>query len=223
MFLGFGPEGETLDDDNLPIRWAEEFRALGDAPTALAGFDSGDWDTRTQHVKEAIQGPEPREIQDIYTDDAQDIPMIHWWEMRLIEAMDEAVNGSAQNAIDLINEIREDAFGNTDHNITGAYETDLSDGTLANGTTIREVVFEEARRALYAKAGRFWAWKLANLDLSFFPRSQGTTPFQGYQLQGGVKLQFPDDEYELNPEFDALGNLDARGTLCAPNEQPRLS
>ena len=149
VFLGFGPEGETLDDNNLPIRWAEEFRALGDAPTALAGFDSDDADTRVLNEKEVIQGPEPREVQVIYNDDADNIPMIHWWEMRLIEAMDEAVSGSAQNAIDLINEIRADAGV---RQISGAYETDLSDGTLANGTTIREVVFEEARRALYVKA-----------------------------------------------------------------------
>jgi hypothetical protein len=27
-------------------------------------------------------------------------------------------------------------------------------------------------------------------------------------------LQFPDDEYELNPNFEALGGLAARGTGC---------
>jgi hypothetical protein len=215
IFLGFGPEGETLDANNLPVRWAEEDRAEGDPPTPLAGFDSGDADTRVVHEKQPIQGPEPREVVTKYTDDSDDIPMASGIEMRLIEVLNAANQGDEAGAIGFINELRQ-ADGLTE--IQGAYETALLNGTYTS--TMREVVFEEARRALFASAGRFHAWKINNTDLSFFPRTQGTTPFQGYQLLGGVRYQFPNDEYELNPNFEALGRLDARGTLCAPDEAP---
>ncbi len=214
IFLGFGPEGETLDAQNLPVRWADEDRAFGAAPTPLAGFTAADADTRVQHEKEPIQGPEPREVVTKYTDDAQDIPLASWIEMRLIRAL--AVAGSdPAAAIGHINAIRADAGV---RQISGAYQAALIAGTYAS--TMREVVFEEARRALFASAGRFHAWKINNTDLAFFPRSQGTTPFQGYQLGGGVRFYFPDDEYELNENFEALGRLDARGTLCAADEAP---
>jgi len=151
------------------------------------------------------------------TDD-QDIPLVNWAEMRLIEALQEAVSGTASASIDLINEVRTAAGV---RNITGTYRTALEGGTYTS--TMREVVFEEARRVLYAEAGRFWAWKINNTDLAFFPRSQGSTPFQGYSYGGGVRLHFPNDEYELNPNFEPLGRLAARGTLCAADEAPFIA
>jgi hypothetical protein len=218
LVLGFGPEGETLDANNIPISWAEQKRDASSNPIPLAGFTSADADTRVPHEIQPIQGPEPREVPTKYDSDDDDIPMVNWREMRLIRALNEAVNGTAAAAIDHINAVR---AADGVREITGSYRTALENGTYTS--TMREVVFEESRRVLYAEAGRFWAWKINNTDLAFFPRGQGQTPFQGYAYGGGVRLQFPDDEYELNPNFEPLGRLDARGTLCAADEAPFIT
>jgi len=216
IFLGFGPEGETLDASNLPVRWAQQARDASDDPVPLAGFTSADADTRVPHEKVPIQGPEPREVPTKYTSDDDDIPFVNWKEMRLIRAL--AVAGSdPSGAIDHINAVR---AGDGVRQITGSYRSALENGTYTS--TVREVVFEEARRVLFTEAGRFWAWKINNTDLAWFPRAQGQTPFQGYAYGGGVRLQFPNDEYDLNPNFQAIGGRDARGTLCASDEAPTI-
>jgi len=217
IFLGFGPEGETLDASNLPVRWAEEDRDASDNPIPVAGFTAADADTRVAHEKQPIQGPEPREVPTKYDSDDDDIPIVNWREMRLIRAL--AVAGSDPSAaIDHINAVR---AADGVREITGGYRTALEGGTYTS--TMREVVFEEARRVLYAEAGRFWAWKINNTDLAWFPRGQGQTPFQGYAYQGGVRLQFPNDEYDLNPNFEAMGGRALRGTLCAADEAPKIN
>jgi hypothetical protein len=57
----------------------------------------------------------------------------------------------------------------------------------------------------------------------WFPRRQGQTPGAGYNIQGGVRLAFPNDEYTTNPNFTALGDVTAvRGSFCDPAEAPQF-
>ena len=60
------------------------------------------------------------------------------------------------------------------------------------------MIIEERRRTFFNEIGRFWATKILNTDLLFFPRNKGKTPQQGYDLNGGVRLVMPTDEYEFN-------------------------
>jgi hypothetical protein len=79
---------------------------------------------------------------------------------------------------------------------------------------LKMVILEEARREFYGgEAGRWWQWKIQNTDLMWFPRFQGFTSSGVYRLQGGVRLNWPEDEYERNPLFPA-GGLNNRGAGC---------
>lgn len=221
IFLGFGPDGETIDaGTGLPITWAAETRDASENPVPNAGFSAADADTRVAHAFEAIQGPEKREVVRLYNADDEDIPMATWIEMRLLRALNAAESGNGAGVVTHINAIRTHASVNV-RAIQGAHLADLNAETDVQ--RLRGIVFEEARRSLFAAAGRFHAWKINNTDLAYFPRSQGSTPFQGYQLGGGVRFHFPNDEYELNANFEPLGQLDARGTLCASDEAPVLA
>ena len=86
------------------------------------------------------------------------------------------------------------------------------------------VILEEARREFYGgEAGRWWQWKIQNTDLMWFPRFQGQTSSGVYRLQGGVRLNWENAEYERNVLFPA-GALINRGTGCAaPTGTPALA
>jgi hypothetical protein len=104
--------------------------------------------------------------------------------------------------------------------ISGAYLATLTDGT-ADQAEVRYLIFEETRREYFAEGvGRFWAVKILNTDIAWFPRRQGQTPANGYNLLGGVRLHFPNDEYTSNPAISALGGLAVRGTGCPAAQAP---
>ena len=207
LFLGIdATTGRALDANNVPIRWAEEFRALGDPPTPLG--NGAVEDTRVPHEKQSIQGPSPREVPAKYSADDDDMPLVSWRELRLIRAeWENTTNNDQAAAIAHVNALRAAAGLPL---IQGAYETDL----LGDQDATRAMILEERKREFFAEGGRYWSTKIQNTDLLWFPRAQGSTPEAGYALLGGVRLQFPNDEYELNPNFEALGGLAARGTGC---------
>ncbi len=199
LFLGIMPDGRAIDDNGYPVRYAEEFRATDADPTLLN--NGAVPDVRVRHFKKSIQGPEPREVPDRYSDIGDDIPLVDWEEIWLILAEIEG----GQQAIDRVNAIRR--------------HYDLPEVTYAdpgNAEQIRHMIIEERRRSFFAEGGRFWATKILNTDILWFPRTQGLTPSQGYDLNGGVRLVMPGDEYTLNPNI----NLDDRATGCSPDQAP---
>ncbi|MGE0160920.1 MAG: hypothetical protein AB7T31_16075 [Gemmatimonadales bacterium] len=206
IFLGIQPDGRTLEADNTPVRWAAELRASGtEAPVSLGNGAVAD--TRVSHRFEAIQGPAKREVPTKYTTQDADIPLVTWRELTLIRArFENEVNNNQAAAIALINAMRPAAIPD----ITGAYATSLT----GNQAEMREVILEEARREFYGgENGRWYQWKIQNTDLMWFPRFQGFTE-SGYRLLGGVRLAFPNDEFDRNPAFVAAGGRDARGSGC---------
>jgi hypothetical protein len=228
IFLGIQPDGRTLESDNTPVRWAQELRATttGNPPISLA--NGSVQDPRVPHIFKSIQGPAPREVPNEFTAVENDIPLVTWRELTLIRArFENEVNNNRAAAIALINGMRAGAAGCTPvsatcvPDISGAYLTALTNGAddaSIVGTTdqqeMRMVILEEARRELYGgESGRWYQWKIQNTDLMWFPRFQGFTSSGVYRLQGGVRMNWPADEYERNPNFPA-GGLDNRGVGC---------
>jgi hypothetical protein len=219
IFLGIMPDGRTLEANNTPVRWAQEIRCAGptdprgcgtaEAPVSLA--NGAVTDTRVPHIFKSIQGPAKREVVNEFTAVENDIPLVTLRELRLIQArfLNE-VNNDQAGAIAIINALRPAAIPD----ITGAYAASL----IGNQAAMRLVILEEARRELYGgEFGRWWQWKIQNTDLMWFPRFQGFTQ-SGYRLQGGVRLAFPVDEYDRNPNFQSdvitPSGRDARGSGC---------
>ena len=205
IFLGIMPDGRTIDASGNAVRWAEELRDANEDPIPLAGMTSANADTRVTHIFKTIQGPDKREAPSRYSAEDDDIPLVNWTEMRLIEAD----NATAAGAIAIVNNLRTSAGVQT---ITsgGAFETAL----LGSPLQLRMMLLEERRRVLFSEGGRYWSTKIQNTDLLWFPRNQGFTPFQGYSLFGGVRLEFPGDEYINNPNWNAAGGTLLRGTGC---------
>ena len=199
LFLGIMPDGRALSDTGIAVRWAEEFRAAGDDPTPLN--NGAVPDIRVLHFKKSIQGPSPREVPDTYKSDSDDLPLVDWEEIWLIQAEIEG----GQSAINRVNEIR-DAYS--------LPRVTYVDPT--NAQQVRFMILEERRRTLFNEVGRFWATKILNTDLLFFPRTEGFTPEQGYDLNGAVRMVMPTDEYELNPNL----GLNVRATGCDPDQRP---
>lgn len=165
-------------------------------------------DTRVQHrIGNTTGGPD--NIVNKYTDYADDIPLINWKEMRLIQAeYQNAANNDQAAAIALINEVRT------------ADGLPIVQGAYASGATqesVRKMIIEERRRALWLE-GRFWSTKIQNTDLLWFPRNEGTwvNKDASYVLRGGVRLLMPQAEYELNPNL----SLADRATGCSPDQRP---
>ena len=204
-FLGIATDGRAVDDQGHPVRWAEEMRDAQEQPIPLLGGAVAD--ARVPHGPRTLAGPGPYEVPEPYADEPDDIPFVSWREMWLIRA--EAAGG--QGAIDRVNELR---------TATGLPEVGYISGATATAEQIRYMVIEERRRELYGEGGRYWATKLRNLDLLWFPRGEGQTTRQGYFLQGGVRLAMPDSVYETNAHLVAVGGLAARGTGCDPVESP---
>ena len=207
LFLGVEPDGRTLGAGNVPVRWAEEFRDLGDPPTPIAGSNAVP-DPRVTHFKSTVAGPEPGEVPDTYAGEDEDIPYITWQELRLIRADYELhEQGNLQGAIDEVNAIR--AFYGLPL-ISGANEATL----LGDADAVRAMLLEERRREFFNEGGRFWSTKIQNTDMLWFPRLQGNSRLQGYQLEGGVRLFWDVAEYEQNDYFGARGGNAARGSGC---------
>lgn len=204
IFLGImSDDGRAVNPDGTPVVWAEEFREEGEPPISL---DNGaEPDTRVEHFKKSIQGPEPREVPAKYTSEADDIPYVNWKEMWLIRAAIEADAGNAQEAIDLINDLRADA--------DLPLVTYLDD--TATDDELWRMVTEEWRRALWLE-GRYYPYKIQNTDRLWFPRAQGASPLQGYAYFGAVRMIMPQSEYQLNPNL----SLDDRGTGCSADQRP---
>lgn len=216
IFLGILPDGRTLDAGNIPVRWADEQRDGAEQPVPLANGAVSD--TRVLTHFASIQGPEKREVPNKYNDDADDMPYLSWRQLTLILAEWENVTNNDQAAaIALVNTLR------TEHGlplISGAYLATLTDGT-DDQEEVRYMLFEESRREFFAEGvGRFWSVKIRNPDIAWFPRRQGQSPANGYNLQGGVRLHFPNGEYTNNPILNAAGGLALRGTGCPAGEAP---
>lgn len=135
-----------------------------------------------------------------YTGLGDDFALAKWEEAWLIQAL---VSGG-QTAIDLVNEVRTAHGLPTVTYLTGASPPD----------DIQIMVLEELRRNHYLEPGRWWSAKL-RYDL-WFPRGEGQDQWNfGYQT--GVRMVYPDGEYELNPNL----NLDDQGSYgCSPSQNP---
>ena len=198
LFLGIMPDGRAVEADQTPVRWAEELRALGDPPTSLG--NGAVEDTRVTHSREVIAGGSNAEVPNRYTSLDDNIPLVTWQEMRLIQA--ELQGGQA--AIDLVNTLR-DAEGLP--RVTYADPADAAE--------IRDMILEEKRRALFAE-GRWWATKIQNTDLLWFPRATGQSPFSGVGYGGTIRQTMSTTEFNVNPNLTE----DDRGTLCDADQRP---
>ncbi len=161
-------------------------------------------DTRVTHTTGNTAGG-ILDIPQRYTAFGDDMPLINWKEMRLIRA--EAA-GAGSAGVDHVNAIRT-ADGLP--LIAGAYRT-LVEG---DADAYEDMLLEEARRALFEE-GRFWARKIIDNDKLWFPRAVGDliNASASYTFGGGVRQLLQGDEYQINPNFVALGGLAARGTGC---------
>jgi hypothetical protein len=216
LFLGIGPHGETLNSltwgsDLGPVVYAEEDRdPTTGGPVLISGF-TGTHDTRVTHHQQPIQGPTPEDVPDRYDGLDDDVPYMSWQELELIIAKNELEQGNLANVITRINTVR---TGASLQNIDGAYATSLN-----TAEELRFVLHEERKREFFAEGARYWSTKIQNTDISWFPLSQGATPFQGYSYLGAGRQHFAYSEYQSNPYFIAAGALDARATGCT-NEWP---
>jgi hypothetical protein len=217
IFLGIQPDGRTLEADGLPVQWAAELRNAAEQPVSLGNGAAAD--PRVTHVFESIQGPAKREVPTRFATVDADIPVVSWRELTLIRArFENEVNNSRAAAIALINGMR----GAGVPDITGTLATELQNGLddaslpgAGDQAEMRWVILEEARREFYGgENGRWWQWKIQNTDVAWFPRFQGFTE-SGYRLLGGVRMAFPNDEYDRNPAFLDAGGRDARGAGCS--------
>ncbi|MDX1566529.1 MAG: hypothetical protein R3223_01935 [Longimicrobiales bacterium] len=207
-FLGIMPDGRALDHSTQrPVRWAEEQRDSNGDPVPLA--NGAVEDTRIQHALGNTAGG-PDEIIQKYPNLDDDIPLVNWKEMRLIQAQYELEQGTAANAIGYINDVR-DADGLP--TISGTYLTQLA----ANPDQLEDAIIEERRRALWLE-GRFWTTKTLNPGKLWFPRNVGQWVNQSAtdQLNGGVRMLMPDDEYQINQNM----TLADRGTGCPAAQAP---
>ncbi|HUF76634.1 MAG TPA: hypothetical protein VMM35_10165 [Longimicrobiales bacterium] len=191
---------------DLAIQTADG-RAVDDAGHALTLADPGtEADTRVEHAIGPTAGG-PDYVIAKYTSLEDDIPLVNWREMRLIEA--EAAGATAAG-VDFVNEIRT-ADGLPI--VQGGYRTAVE----GDATLYENLIFEERRRALWLEA-RWWATKLQHTDRLWFPRAVGDWINQDatYGLGGGVRLLMFNNEYELNENF----GLEHRATGCPPDQAP---
>ena len=182
-------------------------RAVTDAGNPITLVDAGSVaDPRVPAVEVGVRpgiggaGPNNYERweQRKYTDQGDDFPLAKWEEAWLIRAQ---VAGG-QTAIDLVNEIR------TAHGLPTI--TYLTAGDAAG---IRNMLLEEIRRTHFLEGGRWWSTKL-RYDL-WFPRLEDVDQWN-FTYQGGVRMAFPDAEFNQNPNV-TLGD---RASRCPPNQAP---
>jgi len=194
-YLGILPDGRAVHDNGIPVRTrAGWHNAHGVAAGAVL-------DTRVTHRTAQIQGKQGQgEVSTKYSAEASPINLVNWKEMVLIRA--EIQGGQA--AIDLVNQLR------TADNLPL-----VTYANPGNAQQIRSMIIEERRRALFNE-GRFFATKVKNMDVLWFPRDNGGTRFQRRALQGGIRYVMPNSEYIANPNLTPA----SKATGCAVNERP---
>jgi len=196
--LAVMPDGRTVSEDGDPIT------------LATAGSVA---DTRVRHKTGPGTGAGDFTIPIRYVSDADDMPLVAWRELRLIQAENENVLGNRQAAIDFVNMVR----AGTGTPVGGMPQVTYIDGT-ATFKQVRYLIHEERRRAFFLEGARYWSVKIQNTDISWFPRLQGQTPGNAnYNLRGGVRLTFAFNEYTLNPNFL---RVDKRGSGCVDRQRP---
>ena len=194
--LGVLPDGRAIrEGDQLPVRTALSTDPWpGVEATAVA-------DPRVVSIPGVIQGSsEATFLHGRYLSEGDDLPWVNWKEMVLITA--QALGG--QGAIEQVNVLRTDA---------GLPLVTYADPGNAN--QIRDMIIEERRRALFLE-GRFYATKLQNPGLLWFPRDQGFSVEKGEAYGGAVKHLMSNDEYILNPNLTEAD----RATGCAAVLRP---
>jgi hypothetical protein len=193
--LGILPDGRAVRDDGLPIRTKGPYTTTQETTTAVA-------DTRVKTVLQQLNGASYSTYMNArYTGQGDDLPIVNWKEMILIRA--EAAGGQA--AIDLVNQIR-----TADNLPKVTYLT----GT-ATADQIRYMIVEERRRALWLEA-RYFYTKLKNLDITWFPRSNGQSPAKGNAFRGGIRYLMPNSEFQFNKNL----TLADRATGCEAIQRP---
>ena len=197
--LGIQADGRTVSDAGYPLTLAD--------PGTVA-------DTRVQHFDGPGTGAGVFTIPVRYNDLTDDIPLVSWKELRLIQAENANVTGDRAGAIAFVNMVRADPAN------PGLPTVTYLDGT-ATFEQVRYLIHEERRRAFFMEGARYWSTKIQNTDISWFPRNEGDTPsLASYDFLGGVRLLFAGDEYSLNENF--LG-LDQRGTGCEASQAPWIT
>jgi len=197
-YLGIMPDGRAVHDNGIPVRTqAGWHNAHGVEAGAVR-------DLRVPHETASVTGKSTTfgEVAIKHTGEGSDHPLVNWKEMVLIRA--EIAGGQA--AIDLVNELRD-----FDDLPRVTYLT----GATATPQQIDYMVWEERRRTLFNEA-RFYATKLKNIEVFWFPRANGGTRGQVRNLQGGVRYAMPNDEYIANENL----SLADKATGCAQNERP---
>lgn len=191
--------GAALDATGFPV-----------LETATGAVD----DVRVKHaVKNTAGGLDI--VPQRYPNETDDMPLINWKEMRLIQA--EAA-GNTQAGIDFVNKVRAaDGLPGIGTGSDTSYRTLL----LADADAYQNMLIEERRRALFEE-GRFWATKLRWNTKNWFPRQVGDLINAGasYTFGGGVRLLWDGPEYQVNSVWAAAGGLALRGTGCSSAERP---
>ncbi len=196
--LAIEADGRTVSDAGYPLTTADVTAA-------------GVVDTRVQHFDGPGTGAGTFTIPKRYNDVSDDVPLVTWKELRLIQAENANVTGDRAGAIAFVNMVRADPAN------PGLPAVTYIDGT-ATFQQVRYLIHEERRRAFFMEGARYYSTKIQNTDISWFPRNEGDTPsLASYDLQGGVRMLFAGDEYRLNSDFLSL---DDRGTGCAADQAP---
>lgn len=184
--LGILPNGRAIDDAGVAITTDANATAVADPRVPVVD-------------ENRVFNEHPVWRQRKYPGLDADIPLANWQEAWLILARIEG----GQAAIDRVNDIRE--F----HGLPLVTYVDPSDADQ-----VREMVIEEGRRSLFLE-GRFWSTKIR--ERLWFPRNSGRVqPPTTFGYLGGVRMVMPENEYELNQNFD----LNDRATMCDPLERP---
>jgi len=199
--LAILPDGRAVREDQLPIRTEGTYTTAEEQADAYR-------DPRVQSLmRDSRAGSVPIvPVVNRYTGADSDIPLVNWKEMMLIRAAGEG----GQGAIDLVNEMR--ALDNAENS------WDLPMVTYAdpsNALQIRDMIFEETRRALFSE-GRFLYTKFQHPEIFWFPRNVGVLVDFGSPYLGGVRWIMPYDEFELNENL----TLEDRATGCPEHQRP---
>jgi hypothetical protein len=198
--LGMLPDGRAVSDAGYPITTTAN-------PTATR-------DNRVRYVIGTGQAAGVHIKPVRYDGETDPIPMVSWKELLLIQAENANEQGNRGAAIGFVNTLRSRI--NTANANSELVPVTYIDGT-ASYDQVRYLIHEERRRTFFAEGGRYWSVKIQNPDIGWFPRQEGNTLQYSYNYQGGVRLTFATDEYNLNDNFLTI---DQRGTGCDPTQAP---
>jgi hypothetical protein len=192
--LGIAADGRAVDAVGNAIDTTTAGAVLDTRVTALFGAA-------------ALDNEDAGWLQQKWTTEDDDVPIVGWQEMVLIQA--EAATTAAA-AIGFINELRSAAS--------------LPLVTYApTGGEVDNMIFEERRRQLWLE-GRFWAAKIRNQGPTgtklWFPRDgrQATREQDpnDNNMNGGVRMRMTNSEFDLN---DNASRAD-RATKCIVEQRP---